>query len=241
MVQRDDPECPNPPQEGTNIGLNDGYGPVVSLNPDSEITLQDLLNNPSLDEAIHKKMVTRLAQALASLKAEPWVGFTQTLNGSKCFEKDEWFTGASQAKVIGANIGLVDADGSPVVLFTKEGEAYIRAASTSESTQWLEVNLGETEQMMPLGVEVKNKKGRGGGLMQSLLGKADLMRGIAAGATEPVDELKGFLTTEYPFTTLPTLEMSTNGDILLRPGKKLVGVTIALAGTPFSIVATKGI
>jgi len=213
----------------STVGNEFGVDPTNVLYKGSQLTISDLLSYSSLDDAIHKNRVTSLAQGLASFDAESLVSVTKTLSGSKNFEKKDWQNVASQAEGIGATIGFLDATGSPVAMFTKEGKAYLKAGSTREPTLWLGVDLGETEQMMSGGVE--NQK--------EIKVQADLMGGIASAANVHVLGFNGFFTTKQPFTSSPTLEMKNGGSLSLKPGKKFVGVSADLRGSQLKLVASE--
>jgi len=129
------------PTDSSNLGANNEWVPATVGNDSGipsthgeggypKLTITDLINSLSLDSIIHKKKVTSLAQGLASLDAGGILGVTQTLSGDKIFEQQIFLDVALQAKGIGADIGLVDANGSPVAMFTSEGDAYVRADST---------------------------------------------------------------------------------------------------------------
>jgi hypothetical protein len=240
MVQRDDPECSNPQEGFFNPGLNGRYGQedgddlnyhTIGLIPDFEITLQDLLSSSSLDSVTHKKKVKSLAIGLGSLSAVGILGVTQTFNGKKDFESNDWKMVASQAKMMGADLGLVGDSGNPLAIFTKDGDPYVWSDSTSGPNQWFNVDLGETKKMVPLGVEDQKE----------ITAQAALMQGIASAANVPVRGFSGFHTTKTPYTSSPTLEMRADGSFSLKPGQKLTVSKIPIPGTQFSIVAAQPI
>jgi hypothetical protein len=221
------------------LGLNDGMLPPgvmdLSYQPigaiiSPKLTIQDLISSSSssLDEVYHRKSVSSLAKGLASLDAAPLIGITQTLSGRQSFVKDEWLAGATQAAALGVPIAITDNTGSPVAMLSGLGEAYLLAQPSSGSPEWMQLALGETPRFMTLGGDDQNE----------IKTQADLMGAIAAAAKKPALEYKGFFTTEQPFISLPIGEMVEGGAITLRPGKKFVGVTLPLTGTPFSLLAT---
>jgi len=213
---------------GLALGNDFGVDQTNGFNKGSQLTISDLLSNSSLDEAIHKNRVTRLAQGLASLDAGSFVGVTQTLMGIKSFEQDDWLTGATQAKALGAQLAIIDETDRSLVMFGDDGDAYIFGQPSSGSSQWFKVGLGKIQQIVLVGVE--NQK--------EIKAQAALMEGIASAADKHVPGFNGFFTTKQPFTSLPTVGMMGDGSMSFTPGKKFVGVSASLPGFNFKLVSS---
>jgi len=213
----------------STVGNEFGVDQTNGADQGPKLTISDLLSNSSLDEAIHKNRVTRLAQGLASLDAGSFVGVTQTLMGNKSFEQDDWLTGATQAKALGAQLAIIDETDRSLVMFSDDGDAYIFGQPSSGSSQWFKVGLGKIQQIVPVGVE--NQK--------EIKVQADLMEGIASAANVSVEGFKGFATTADPYISLPTVGMMGDGSMSFTPGKKFVGVSAALPGFNFKLVASE--
>ena len=216
----------------TNVGIrppvinNFVIAPMYGTAQDSEITLHDLINSNGLEAATIKNYVASLAQGLASLHAEPLVGVTQTLSGGEIFQQDDWFNVATSAKELGATLAFTNANGSPVAIFSGDGDAYVLAQDSSGTPNWVGLSFGKAQQFKSLG------KADG----QVVEERAQLVQGFAAAAFKPVTDFVGFQTTEIPYTSHPKLEMNTDGSMSFRPGEKLIGVKVPLPGSQFGLV-----
>ena len=205
--------------EGQNPSLNTviGYG--------SQLTIPDLFNGSSLDSVSHTKKVKSLAFGLGSLKVGDILGVAQTINGKKDFESKDWKMVASQAKMIGADLGLMGRDGNAKAIFTKDGDAYVFASSISVPNQWMLVGLDNTV----------TRSQRDIASPDSIEAKADFMREISVRASEPITGWNNFLTTKTPFPSIPKFGIMEDNSPTLIPGGYFTGVMVPLyefAGEP---------
>ena len=223
---------PHPHHFGANSETNDGIRPSEVIVPmdgtaqDSEITLRDLLSSSSLEAATIKNYVASLARGMAFLPASPVLGVTQTLSGGKIFQQDDWLTLATQAKELGATLAITDANGSPVAIFSCDGDVYVLAQDSSGTPNWTGVKFGEVQQFMSIGKED----------MSAVEAKANLMKGIAVAANKPVTGFSGFLTPAQTYTSKIKLVMNVDGSMSFKLGEKLIGVKTALPETQFGLV-----
>ena len=202
-----------------------------SIGYDDQLTIKDLINNSSLDSVTHTKKVKSLANGLSSLKVEGILGVAQTINGKKDFESKDWKMVASQAKMIGADLGLMGNDGNPKAIFTKHGDAYVFASSISVPNQWNLVGLDNT---MP-------RPKRDLASSDSIERTADLMREITARASEPITDWFGFKTTKTPFTSIPKIGIMEGNSPIFIPGGDFTGVISNVTSSQFGLLAIEQI
>ena len=202
-----------------------------SIGYNAQLTITDLINSSSLDSVIHKKNVKSLAFGLGSLKVEGILGVAQTINVKKDFESKDWKMVASQAKMMGADLGFMDSDGNPKAIFTKHGDAYVFASSISEPNQWILVGLDNT---MP-------RSQRDLASSDSIETTEDIMRGITARASEPITGGFGFKTTKTPFPSIPKFGIMEGNSPTLIPGGYFTGVIGNLPSSQLGLLAIQQI
>jgi hypothetical protein len=117
------------------------------------ITMSDLIQYGSIENATHDRERQGLVQSLSELSAVPFVNVAGTLSGQMDYDQAHWGKIASGCKEGQVDVGFVDAADQVQAMFTSKGKAYVNAVIPTGMKVWVDLQNPESTNMVLPGDE----------------------------------------------------------------------------------------